>query len=203
MLHGYGGNGVVFQKWFEMEKYVDDSAIVVYPDAAKGGVWDFRGTSDFDFAAAVLDRVSATWCVDRTRVLAFGFSFGSKMAQHLGCKRPDLVRAVAAGAGGWADAKPECEQPIPVIAVHRTRDDNESPALAKDGVRKWAAVDSCTGPVEPSPLGLGCVRHTSCAVPAGVTFCEDTHFDSSWKPSWNHTVREGYRAAVWKWFAGL
>lgn len=201
-LHGWNGNGKDFQQWFEMEKYVDDAAIVVYP-TARSGVWDFHGDTDLDFMAEVLDQIADTYCVDRGRVLAFGFSFGAKMAQHLGCKRPDLVKAVAAGAGSWAEKTPACVTPIPVIDVHRTRDDNETMQGAKDAVKRWATFDQCSGDTEPSELGHNCVRHRGCAVAGGVTFCEDTHYDPSWQKSWNHTVREEYRALVWRWFEGL
>ena len=201
-LHGWGGNGPAFAKWFEMEKYVDDSAIVVYPDA-RDGVWDFHGETDLDFTAGVLDALSEEYCVDRSRVLAFGFSFGSTMAQHLACKRPDLVKAAAAGAGSWAERTPNCVEPIPVLVVHRTRDDNESMSGAKDAVKRWVAFDQCRTDSQPSALGHGCIEYPGCAAQSSVTFCEDTHHDRSWPRSWNHTVREEYRALVWQWFAGL
>jgi polyhydroxybutyrate depolymerase len=201
-LHGWQGNGPAFEKWFEMEQYVEDSAIVVYPDAREG-VWDFRGDADLDFTADVLDALAEQYCVDRTRVLAFGFSFGAKMAQHLACKRPDLVKAAAAGAGSWAEKTPKCVAPIPVLVVHRTRDDNESMSAARDAVNRWVAFDQCRRDSEPSPLGHGCVRYPACAAGSSVTFCEDTHYDASWPRTWNHTVREEYRRLVWQWFAGL
>ena len=201
MLHGWRGTGATFEEWFEMEKYTDDQAIVVYPDA-EDGIWDFHGDRDLDFLATVLDEVGTRWKVDRSRVLAFGFSFGAKMAQHLGCKRPDLVKAVAAGAGSWASRTPTCGKPVPVIMVHRTTDTNESMAEARDAAGRWASFEGC-GPETPSPLGNGCQLRTGCQAPGSVTFCEDTHSDPKWKDSYNHTVREEYRALVWRWFAAL
>jgi poly(3-hydroxybutyrate) depolymerase len=185
-----------------MERYVDDSAIVVYP-TAKDGVWDFHGEGDLGFMAEVLDTLGDAYCVDRSRVLAFGFSYGAKMAQHLACKRPDLVKAAAAGAGSWAEKTPACVEPIPVLVVHRTRDDNERMEWAKDATKRWATFDRCSADTEPSELEHNCVRHRGCAIPGGVTFCEDTHYDPTWKGSWNHTVREEYRALAWQWFDAL
>ncbi len=185
-----------------MEKYTDDQAIVVYPDA-QDGVWYFHGDTDIDFLSAVLDDVGTRWKVDRNRVLAFGFSFGAKMAQHLGCKRPDLVKAVAAGAGSWASRTPTCQRALPVIMVHRTMDTNESMGEAKAAAERWASFEGCGGVKVPSPLGMGCELRTGCQTPGSVTFCEDTHSDPKWKDSYNHTVREEYRALVWRWFAAL
>lgn len=203
MLHGWRGTGTSFQDWFEMEKYTDDQAIVVYPDAA-AGIWDFRGETDLDFLATVLDEVGSRWKVDRSRVLAFGFSYGAKMAQHLGCRRPDLVKAVAAGAGSWAARTPTCVRPVPVLMMHRTTDTNESMAEARAAADRWAAFEGCgASPPAPSPLGMGCLARSGCASPGSVTFCEDTHSDPKWKDSYNHTVREEYRALAWRWFAAL
>ena len=202
MLHGWRGTGAFFEEWFEMEKYTDVRAIVVYPDAREG-VWDFHGDTDLDFLATVLDEVAMRWKVDRSRVLAFGFSFGAKMAQHLGCKRPDLVKAVAAGAGSWASKVPACQKPLPVIMVQRTTDTNESMTDAKAAAERWASFEGCAAVPAPSPLGNGCQVRSGCQVPGSVTFCEDTHSDPKWKDSYNHTVREEYRALVWRWFAAL
>jgi poly(3-hydroxybutyrate) depolymerase len=201
-LHGISSNGRDFQKWFEMDKYVEGAAFVVYPDS-KGPMWDVRAATDFDFFASMLDMLERTYCVDRTRVLAFGFSFGGKMAHHLGCKRPDLVKAVAIGDGSWDDAAPACVAPIPVLISHRTRDDNELFAWGKDAERRWVKVQRCESETEPSPLLHGCVAYRGCAPPGSVTFCEDTHFDPKWPNDWNHTVREEYRALTWRWFKAL
>lgn len=211
-LHGYGGNGRDFEKWFEMEKYTNGAAFVVYPNAGHpttgfgqggGGVWDFRGEEDVTFLANVLEAVSRDYCIDRTRVLVFGFSFGSKMSQHFGCRRPDLVKAAAAGAGSWAQKTPECGRPIPVMVVHRTKDDNELVSWAKEASERWAKVDRCSSDTEPSELGHNCIKHKDCAPGSSVTFCEDTWFDPSWQKSWNHTVRPEYLALVWTWFEAL
>ena len=79
-----------------------------------------------------------------------------------------------------------------------TRD--ELIAWGKGAADRWAVVDGCVPDTEPSELEHACVKHRACKPGSSVTFCEDTHFDPSWKKDWNHTVREEYRALTWRWF---
>lgn len=196
-FHGWSSNGRAFAKWFEMEKHVDGAAFVAYPDS-EGDQWDYAGTTDTDFVAAIVDRMAETWCVDRARVLAVGFSYGARFVNHLGCKRPDVVRAIVPGGGAW-DKESECVQPMPVLVIHRTNDPTMRIAGGRDAAARWAKIDGCSRETLFVDFDRGCSAFRDCAAGA-VTFCEDAFVDPSWPAGWNHTVRAEYRALAWRWF---
>ena len=199
-FHGWSSNGRAFAKWFKMQEHVGDAAVVVYPDS-KTAQWDFKDADDLGFIADLLDTLAETWCVDRARVLAFGFSYGGRFVNHLGCKRPDLVTAIASGGGAW-DAEVGCVAPLPVLVIHRTLDQTMRIKGGKDAARRWAEIDGCSKETEDTDTAHGCLGHRGCTS-GSVTFCEDSHHDESWPQSWNHTVREEYRALTWRWFEEL
>jgi poly(3-hydroxybutyrate) depolymerase len=199
-FHGWYANGRDFQKWFKMEDHVDGAAFTVYPDS-KGPTWDLAGNQDLDFAADIVDALAKAYCIDRTRVFALGFSFGGKLVHHLGCKRPGLVRAIAVGDGSWQEES-GC-RPMPVLVTHRTRDHDELIAWGREAAQRWAKLDGCSDAPEPTDAAHGCVAYRGCTAPGSVTFCEDTHFDSTWPKDWNHTIREEYRSLTWKWFISV
>lgn len=198
-VHGWYSNGRDFQKWFALEKHVEDGAIVVYPDS-KGHAWDVHGTSDLEFFDAMIDGLTNAYCIDRARIFALGFSYGGKMVHHLGCKRTERFKAISVGDGSWADGAPKCGR-LPVLVTHRTRDDDELLAWGKDAARRWAHVNGCGPELDSTDVTHGCVAWRGCAAP--VVFCEDTWFDPSWPHDWNHTIREEYLRLTWRWFASL
>jgi polyhydroxybutyrate depolymerase len=199
MFHGWSSNGAAFEKWFKMEEHVEGKAFTVYPDS-RGPEWDFSGARDIDFTADILEALSSVLCIDRARVLAFGFSYGGRFVHHLGCKRPGLVRAIAAG-GSRMDRDENGCTPMPVFVVHRTYDGSMRIAGGRESAERWAKIDGCDGTASLDPAH-GCIGYRGCAAGA-VTFCEDAHHDDSWPASWNHTVREEYRTLVWQWFQSL
>jgi polyhydroxybutyrate depolymerase len=200
MFHGWSSKGRSLESWFKMEDHVAGAAFTVYPDS-KGPSWDFAGTQDLDFTAGVLDALADEWCVDRANVLAFGFSYGARFVHHLGCKRPDLVRAIAAGGGSW-DHEVGCVSPMPVLVIHRTADPTMRIAGGRDAAARWAELDGCRGEAEVRDQAHGCTAYLGCSA-GGVSFCEDEHTDRSWPAGWNHTVREEYRGLAWRWFEEL
>ncbi len=199
-FHGIGSTGRQFQSWFKMEDFVRGEAIVAYPDAQ--GHWDLDGNKDLELFDAAVDRLAQGYCVDRGRVLAFGFSFGAKLAHHIGCKRSDKVKAIAAGDGSW---HPEegCGRSVPVLVTHRTRDPDELIAWGKDAVRRWSEIDGCSRTLDVVDESHGCKTYLGCTPANAVTFCEDKDDNPSWPPMWHHTIREEYRALTWEWFKGV
>jgi polyhydroxybutyrate depolymerase len=199
-FHGWYSSGRDFQKWFKMEEHTGGAAFTVYPDS-KGPTWDITGSSDLDFAIAIIEALSNAYCIDRTHVFALGFSYGGKLVHHLGCKRPGLLRAMSVGDGSWAN-ETGC-RPMPVLVTHRTRDHDELIAWGKDAALRWAKVDGCSTETEVTDVEHGCVAYRGCTASNTVTFCEDAFFDASWPKDWNHTIREEYRALTWKWFQSV
>jgi polyhydroxybutyrate depolymerase len=202
VFHGWFADGKSFEKWFEMEKYVDRSeTFVVYPDALNGQ-WDQAGTTDLDFYDDMMKDLGARFCIDPSRVLGFGFSYGGKFANHLGCKRAGWVKAIAIGDGSPGGDWQKCGR-IPVLFTHRTKDSDELIAWGRQAAALWQGVDQCSATTEVSNAAMNCVSNTGCKAPGSLTFCEDTFYDPTWPADWNHTVREPYRALTYQWFRSL
>lgn len=199
-FHGWKTNGRDFQTWFKMEDHVEGAAFVVYPDS-KGPLWDLTGDSDLVFTADIIEAVSKAYCIDRSRVFALGFSYGAKLVHHLGCKRGDLVRGISGGDGS-ARVESGCKR-LPVLVTHRTRDPDERIEWGRDSAKQWAKANGCSDATDETDAAHGCAAYRGCAAGAGVTFCEDRHFDKTWPNDWNHTIREEYRDLTWSWFKSL
>lgn len=201
MFHGIQTNGADFESWFEMEKYVDSKAIVVYPDA-EDGYWDASGTKDLAFFDAMMKKLGETYCIDPSRVLGFGFSWGAFFAHHLGCNRAGWVKAISAGDGGFGGSADGCGR-LPVLVTHRTADTNEVVQHGRDAAALWTKLNACGGGSFVSNADLNCTSQKGCSAPGSLTYCEDTWFDPAWPTDWNHTVRETYRSFTWSWFSSL
>lgn len=203
-FHGMQTEGRDFEAWFEMEKYVNDEAFVVYPDAVNG-YWDLSGNTDLAFFDEMSKMMNDTYCTDPSRALGFGFSYGGIFMNHLGCKRAGYVRAIAIGDGS-GNPGTGCGR-LPVLITARTADTNETVAGGRAAAAAWEKTNGCTTDTATSNATMNCVAHTSCKSPGALTFCEDTYVISSsipgYDPSWQHTVREPYRQMTYDWFAAL
>jgi poly(3-hydroxybutyrate) depolymerase len=200
-FHGWYSNGKAFQSWFQMDQYVEGAALVVYPDAVDG-VWDLSGNKDLAFFDEMTTALHASYCTNPSRVLGFGFSYGGKFMNHLGCKRAGHVKAISIGDGSDGGDGQGCGR-LPVLVTHRTKDHDELVSWGRATASQWASRNGCSADTQMSDAAMNCTTHASCSAPGSVTFCEDTFFDPGWPTEWNHTVRETYRAFTWKWFAAL
>lgn len=210
VFHGWYATGETFQTWFEMEKYVDNQAFTVYPDALNG-LWDVNGATDLLFFDEMMKQLAATYCINPSRVLAFGFSFGGHFADHLGCKRSGYVKAFTVGDGGSGGNRLHCGR-LPVLVTTRTHDTDEYPAYGVQVATNWTGLNKCgaagdklaeTSANNGEEMGY-CQTHVGCKNPGGVTYCEDTStFPAGTPLAWNHTVREHYRSYAFNWFNAL
>lgn len=201
VFHGWYASGQAFQSWFKMEDYVENRAIVVYPDS-QGPTWALSGDKDTAFVAKMISDLDSAYCIDKSRTFAFGFSYGGKFTHTLGCTHPELVKAISVGDGSLGGSLTKCGN-LPVLVTHRTRDDDERFEWGKTAAEAWAGVNGCSKDMAPSPMEHGCMAYKGCKPNAPVTFCEDPYFNATWPHDWNHTVREEYRALTWRWFASL
>ncbi len=207
-LHGIGATGQEMSEYVEMQKETAGQAVVVFPDGS-GGNWDTGGTTDLDFFDAMIDDVAARLCINQQRVYALGFSYGAYMVNHLGCKRADRIRAIAAADGGFGDNPAGCGQTAAIV-YHRTDDNDESVANGRAARDKWLSIDKCgttttklASTTNTAKFGsLGCVEYQGCAASAQVAWCEDNvPYTSLCGQDCRHDFRDVYRAPVWQWLA--
>ncbi len=210
VFHGIEASGVAHESWFKMEDYTNSEAFVVYPDAAGANAyWDVSGDSDLVFFDQMVKQLGETYCINPSRVLGYGFSYGGYFADHLGCKRAGYVKAIAVGEGGTVGHS-KCGR-VPVLITTRTHDTNEPPSHGVGVETAWTATETCGAAGASTPQtdsnsgeNMGyCRVHASCKTPGTLTYCEDTSFDASWPTDWNHTVREYYRTFTYQWFKAL
>jgi polyhydroxybutyrate depolymerase len=154
----------------------EEGFIVAYPDGV-GRRWNagfFRPDSPFDqasrddvaFVDVLIERLSATYRIDETRVYAAGFSNGGMFSYRLGAERPETFAAIGSVAGTLPEPLARSLEPgcsVPLIAFHGTEDPvvpfeggtigfmNLNLLSVDDTIAAWSAVSG-------SPAGSGGVH---------------------------------------------
>lgn len=217
VLHGGVGTSDQIAAQSGFDAIADrEQAIVVYPNGiavnesatnplVRAQTWNAgaccanameQNVDDVGFLTAVLDRMEAATCLDRSRVFFTGMSNGGMMSYRMGCERADRVTAIAPVAGSLQ--LPTCTpaRPVALFAIHGSLD----PSVRYDGgigcgpgmvdtqpiptiVADWATRNQCTG--EPSTVfsqGDGtCVASGTCA--AETVLCTIAGGNHSWPGS--------------------
>jgi polyhydroxybutyrate depolymerase len=166
--------------------------IVVYPSGTDHPrIWHAeRGPGlerDVRFISELIDRLEASYNIDRTRIYADGFSNGGGMAFVLSCTLSDRIAAVGMVAAAQLLPFDWCtdRRPVPMIAFHGTADKMApydggfatsrfaptkfapGPPYAFPSVPGWAESWAKRNQCEPEP--------TNATVAADVTRREYTH----------------------------
>merc|ERR1719384_217079 len=80
---------------------------------------------DLGFIETLLDELEDTYCIDRSRIYATGFSNGGMMTQRLGCELNHRLAAIAPQHGQLAlgfNCEPKYDEPMPIINIWGTND---------------------------------------------------------------------------------
>lgn len=171
-FHGQGWSSESFRSATRLEDALPGSTIA-YPQALPDGsgrpTWALdAGGIDVAFADALVDQLVEAGCVERSRIGAFGRSYGGFFTNALACARPTLFRAITTTiAGGPLDA---CAAQLPVW-MSATEDDPTVPFSLSTGQRDhWLMADGCAGPPTHHHT-LPCDAWTECAAGTEVVFC--------------------------------
>lgn len=147
----------------EFDRLADESKnmIIVYPQGFEKYWNDCRKVSntatklkhlnDVGFIEKIIDKLDATYKIDRTKVFATGFSNGGQMCYKLAFEKPNLFKGVAAiSANLPVDANNDClavNQPINILVMNGTGDPinpyfgGNIPDLG-DGVKRGAVIST-------------------------------------------------------------
>jgi polyhydroxybutyrate depolymerase len=140
-IHGYGGDGRQLAYYTALHNAFGADTIVVYPDASKpnsgqktgwnadfccGSGWKNK-VDDVDFLETLILELRQKHQIAADRVFMVGFSNGAFMTQRFAAERPELVRAVASGAGtigtvGVGGKQLQPSAPVPMLLMHGTKD---------------------------------------------------------------------------------
>ncbi|HVO00791.1 MAG TPA: PHB depolymerase family esterase [Candidatus Cybelea sp.] len=147
VLHGGAGAGAIVEKQTGFDAEADKRGFVVaYPDGSdrerpllnalgKPGflTWNAgtccgyameQGVDDVGFIRAVVADIARAVPIDLRRVYIAGHSNGAMMAYRMACEASDLVAAVGIVSGVVVAPKCEPTDPVSVIHIHGTADEN-------------------------------------------------------------------------------
>ncbi len=207
VLHSGGRTGASTRDYFLFESFAAEKAVFVYPDG-EGGNWDLdtpaAKNKDIALFDALVAELEAKLCIDTTRIFATGSSMGAFLTNQLGCRRGDVLRAIAphAGGGPWetggkydADGHLECAQkPVAAMVFIGLADTNVDPKDGEASIAHWSWADGCNlqatpAAVAPSP----CVAYQGCKNP--VVACKI--------PGVGHKIWNQGPKATWDFFASF
>lgn len=108
----------------------DQLGVLVVAAEARGLTWNLpafgeaQERNEYAYINAVLDDVENRFPVDRTRVLASGFSLGGSMVWYMACEGPKRFTAYVAVAGAfWNPAPKSCRNgPVNLFHIHGLSD---------------------------------------------------------------------------------
>jgi polyhydroxybutyrate depolymerase len=150
-FHGYDRSAADQEAYSGLVPVADRAGfILVSPDGAGDpqqwevlDVYPESTTADVQFTRAMVERLRAEYCIDRTATFATGMSNGAEMASQVGCLLPDIFAAVAPVAGAvYQDGR--CDGPaVAIIAFQGTDDENVPFATAPPAMAGWAAHNGC------------------------------------------------------------
>ena len=170
----------------------ENGSIVVYPEGTGFGPksWEMTGSEtpsrmlDVIFISELIDKLEASYNIDKTRIYANGMSNGGGMAFVLSCTLSDRIAAVGMVSAGLDPGWDWCpdHRPVPVITFHGTADPicpyNGGPSKLGGGtfpsvpgfVANWSRRNRCgPNPIESTVApDVTRLQYTDCADDAGV-----------------------------------
>lgn len=138
-LHGGGGSAQDHRRISQLDRAAHDHGFfALYPDGT-GPIQTWNGgnccgkavetgVDDVGFLRQLIDRIGASFALDRKRVYTTGFSNGAILSHRLACEGADILAAAAPIAGGLnlgGDFK-ECSptRPVPIVMFHGKTDES-------------------------------------------------------------------------------
>jgi len=145
VLHGGGGTatGMMQLTKNRFNELSDSEGFYAAYPTGLGKSWNILGDNehgyagrnnidDTGFIAALIERLAASYAIDRTRIFATGISNGGFMSYRLACELSGTIRGIAAvAATNPAGQKEHCRptRPVSVMIINGTED----PIVPYDG----------------------------------------------------------------------
>lgn len=174
LYHGSGSDAVQTSLYTGMpERAARAGYLVATPDAL-GEQWHLSTPNapnpDLAFTSAVLDSLSARYCIDPARTYAAGISLGSEFAAIVACAVPNRIAAIGLVAAEFL-LRP-CTGPVPAVAFHGTADPlvayadggvgRSLPGIrvrgADENMADWAHLDGCRPKASTTRVASDVVR---------------------------------------------
>jgi polyhydroxybutyrate depolymerase len=196
--HGFTMSGEIMSKLTSWTKIADENGFVVaFPDGPPGTPWNVgegavcgmgdavnnKTQDDFGFVQKMIDEIDSKVPIDHSKIFTTGFSMGGFFANNIGCRRPEMVRAIAPHSGG-AEIDYQCPVPRPVMIIHGTADPIISYQCGLDARAKWVKANGCSTEVDTVQVKGGvCERNRNCPAGAQVEMCSFQGMSHGWAGS--------------------
>jgi len=178
-FHGFGHSAAGVWKVSRFRDLAADAPfLTVYPDGLpvellgrtdRGWqMFSVDGNRDLAFVRRLLDELERTYCVDRGRIFATGFSNGAFFTELLACTMADRFAAIAPVSGGRVPVACAPPRPVPVLLHHGRNDPLIPVAQARLARDAWARMNGCQ-----DRAGDACEHYRACRDDAAVEYCED------------------------------
>jgi polyhydroxybutyrate depolymerase len=154
--------------YYGIQAVANNTAILVAPQALSGS-WTNQSGRDVAYVDAMISRFESQLCVDQSRILATGFSFGAIMTIALGCNDSSKFRAIAAMSGEIMNGCPDTRS-LPYWSSHGMSDPTINFSLGQAARDTFVQRNHCsTQTVAVSPPG--CVSYQGCDAGFPVVWC--------------------------------
>jgi poly(3-hydroxybutyrate) depolymerase len=148
---------------------------------------------EYPYFEALHQAVEASTCVDKNRQFYAGYSSGGWMAQQLGCRYPDVLRAQGSVTGGLPpvikNGTETCvDHPIAAFLIHDYNDTSNVYAGSVAALERLLKLNHCAGgktmaTATKAPYmiagiantaSFSCLRYTGCPADYPIVFCTST-----------------------------
>ena len=166
----YGGKYYGVQPLLPEAIYVAPQGLT---DSSGQTGWPNTNGGDIAFLEALLTWTESKLCVDTTRVMSTGFSYGGIMSDTIGCQMPDVFRAIAVMSGSlfkFGGSSACKSHNIAAWFTHGTADptvDISGDETARDQFLADNHCGTTTTAATPSP----CVSYGGCDSGYPVVWC--------------------------------
>jgi poly(3-hydroxybutyrate) depolymerase len=161
------------QPMFSNAIYVAPQGLLSTPSDATTSGWPNTNGQDIAFARAMIAWMNSNFCVDATRIMSTGMSYGGIMSHTVACQMSDLFRAVGIMSGaffGGGRTSTCVAHPIAAWITHGDADTTVTFANGESARDRILATNHCgttTHAVDPSP----CVQYDGCDAGYPVVWC--------------------------------
>jgi polyhydroxybutyrate depolymerase len=178
-FHGFGHSAAGVSSVSKFKQLAArDGFITVYPDglpvhllgqdAPGWEIFTVEGNRDLAFVTHVLDELERTYCIDRARVFATGFSNGAFFSNILGCVMADRFAAIAPVSGGRLTVPCNPPRGVPVLIHHGRKDARIDVQQGRQVRDAWVAKNGCQ-----THSTDACEWYRQCRDDVEVGYCED------------------------------
>ncbi len=195
-FHGASGDYTSFTGgYYDFQRVVGEEAILVYPNglANDAGLTQWDQENDLIFFDDLYRELEANLCFDTSRVFAVGHSAGAGFAHALGCKRGDILRAIAPVSGALLDHD-NCVGQVAVLQIQGANDDLVQLSFIKPTRDYWIAINSCSKEQTGEGIDPVCTAYGGCDAPFPVEYCEHAG---------GHEWPDFASDAIWNFFQAL